>query len=68
MPMEVVAERMASSLYLKMARANLNNTLLPSYRNVSHIRSIVWTGKGVLSHKRNLMKLYLRTSTGRLST
>ena len=31
-----------SSLYLKIAMAYLNRTLLPSYRKVSHIRSMVW--------------------------
>ena len=41
MPMEVICCRMLSSLYLKMARANRKSTLLPSYRNVSQIRSMV---------------------------
>ena len=49
-------ERRASSLYLKMAIANRNRTLLPSYRKVSQIRSIVCIRKRHLLY--NIMYMY----------
>ncbi len=56
--MDVSRARIFSSLYLKMANANLKRTLLPSYRNVSQMRNIVSRRQWPINCKKNEHNYY----------